>query len=453
MKKNERLEITITDIGVHGEGIGKANGFTFFVKDTVPGDHIIASVMKLKKNYGYARLQEVLIPSPDRAEPKCPVARSCGGCALQAMTYERQLRYKWERVQGCLSHIGGFTDFPVLPVIGMEEPYRYRNKAQYPVGTDRKGNYCAGFYASGTHSIVPHYDCCIGIRENERILETVLQWMKEEGNPPYDETTGEGCVRHVLIRKAFSTGQILVSLVINCPIQGGEALMWAMEKIPEVVGITLNHNTKRTNVILGEKTTSFYGKPAIMERLDGISYRISTESFFQVNPVQTEVLYKKALEYAALTGKETVWDLYCGIGAISLFLARAAKKVYGVELNRRAIEDARINAACNDITNVEFFAGRAEEVYPAMIRERPEEAKADVVVVDPPRRGCDEILLSAMLSMAPARIVYVSCDPATLARDLKLLCDGGYALKAVQPVDCFPQTQHVETVVLLTRVN
>ena len=450
MKKNDRIEITITDIGVHGEGIGKANGFTFFVKDTVPGDHVLATVMKLKRNYGYARLQEILFPSKDRADALCPSARACGGCSLQAMTYERQLLFKQEKIRSCLLRLGGFSDPPMEPILGMENPFRYRNKAQYPVGYDKNGRIAVGFYAAGTHSIVPVEDCVIGPEENREIIRRLVRWMEEEENPPYQEETGEGCIRHILIRKAFSTGEILVCLVVNRPIQGGEALMATLEELPEVVGITINHNSARTNVILGERTTAFYGKPAIEDVLAGIRFSISTESFYQVNPVQTEKLYERVMEYAALTGKETVWDLFCGIGTISLFLAKKAKKVFGVELNRQAVEDAKRNAKRNGIDNAEFLAGKAEEIYPAMIRERADEAKAEVIVVDPPRKGCERPLLEAMLGMQPERIVYVSCDPATLARDLRILCDGGYELKRVQGVDCFSQTPHVETVVSLS---
>lgn len=452
-QKNEEIELWIEDLGINGEGVGKADGFTFFVKDTVPGDFVRAGVVKVKKQYGYARLLEVLRPSADRVPARCPVARQCGGCTLQEMRYPAQLAFKERLVRNDLMRLGGFSEELLSavtePILGMEEPFRYRNKAQFPVGCARDGGYTAGFYAARTHSLVPVTDCLLGVEENREILSRVLRWMKEEENPPYDEATGTGCVRHVLIRKGFASGEILVCLVVNEEIKGGAALCEALSHVLGVVGVSLNFNRKRTNVILGEKTVPLWGQPFITDRIGDVTFQISPESFYQVNPVQTERLYRKALEYAALTGKETVFDLYCGIGTISLFLARHAKSVYGIEIVPQAVRDAKRNAALNGITNASFYAGKAEELVPELLQSgtlpRP-----DVIVLDPPRKGCDAALLRTILAAKPSRIVYISCDPATLARDLRILTDGGYELNALTPVDMFPETGHVESAAKLT---
>ena len=345
--------------------------------------------------------------------------------------------------------IGGFANPPLLPVIGMEEPFHYRNKAQFPVGRDREGRVVTGFYASRTHSIIPNTDCVLGVSENREILKIILEFMEKEGISPYDEVSGEGLLRHVLIRKGFATGELMVCLVLNGErFPGIERLADRLFAIPGMTSLTLNVNRKNTNVIMGEKLLPVRGETFITDRIGSIWYRISPLSFYQVNPVQTRKLYETALNYAGLTGTETVWDLYCGIGTISLFLAQKAGKVYGVEVVPEAIEDARKNAEINGISNVEFYEGKAEEILPGMYREKG--IRADVIVVDPPRKGCDRACLDTMLSMAPKRIVYVSCDSATLARDLKILCEGGYELKEVQPVDMFPQTAGIENVALMT---
>lgn len=449
MKKNDLLTLTIDGMGYEGEGIGKLDGFPLFVKDTLPGDVIEAKVLKVKKNYGYARMMKLLKASPDRREPKCPLHRSCGGCQIQALSYEKQLEYKEEKVRNQLLRIGGFSEPPLLPVIGMEEPFRYRNKAQFPFGRDREGRIITGFYASRTHSIIPNTDCVLGVPENQEILEMIQKFMEKEGIPPYDEAMGGGLLRHVLIRKGFATGELMVCLVINGEsFPGIDKLADLLFTIPGMTSLTLNVNQKNTNVIMGEKLLPVRGKTFIRDRIGEITYQISPLSFYQVNPVQTRKLYETALSYAGLTGKETVWDLYCGIGTISLFLAQTAGKVYGVEVIPDAIKDAKENAKLNGISNVEFYQGKAEEVLPRMYVE--ERIRADVIVVDPPRKGCDRACLDTMLTMAPERIVYVSCDSATLARDLKILCEGGYELKRVQPVDMFPQTAGVETVCLLS---
>ena len=452
MKKDDLIEVTIEDLSEEGTGIGKFEGMTFFIKDAVIGDRVRAKIMKMKKNYGFARLMEVLTPSPDRVEPLCPVARQCGGCQIQAMSYEAQLAFKTRKVESNLKRIGKFEEIPMESIIGMEDPFHYRNKAQFPFGKNRDGKIITGFYAGRTHSIIENTSCHLGKEVNEEILEKILAWMNAFHVEPYNEATGKGLMRHSLIRCGFRTGEIMVCLVINGrKIPGEEALVDSLKIIPGMTSISLNVNKEKTNVILGREVINLWGRPYIEDYIGEVKYQISPLSFFQVNPVQTERLYGKALEYAGLTGEETVWDLYCGIGTISLFLARKARKVYGVEIIPDAIEDARRNASLNGFTNTEFYVGKAEEVLPEKYEK--EGVRADVIVVDPPRKGCDETLLSTMVKMQPERIVYVSCDSATLARDLRYLCDNGYELKRVCPADMFPQTVHVETVCLLSKLN
>ena len=451
-KKNDLLTVTIEDMGHDGEGIGKCDGYTVFVKDAVIGDTVRVKLMKTRKNFGYGRLMEILTPSPDRTEAPCPFARPCGGCQIQALSYEKQLEFKARKIRNNLKRIGGFADEEISmePVIGMEHPFGYRNKAQFPVGTDREGRLVTGFYAGRTHSIIPNRKCLLGVPVNETILDTVLDFMEEFGVTAYQEDTGKGLVRHVLIRYGFHTGQVMVCLVVNgTKLPHSQELVERLRRIEGMTSILLNVNRERTNVILGSQVRLLWGQEYITDTIGGIQYQISPLSFFQVNPVQTEKLYGKALEFAGLTGGETVWDLYCGIGTISLFLARKAGKVYGVEIVPEAIADAGKNAEINGIENVEFFVGRAEDVLPEKYEK--EGIRADVIVVDPPRKGCEESVLDTMVKMGPERIVYVSCDSATLARDLKYLRERGYEVKKVQGVDMFPETVHVETVVLLGR--
>jgi len=473
--KNQLIRTEITDIGTDGEGIGKIEGFTFFIKDAVIGDVVEAKVMKAKKNYAYARLEKVLSPSPFRVEPKCSFARTCGGCQIQAMRYEKQLEFKQSKIRNNLIRIGGFApefvDSVMEPIVGMEEPFRYRNKAQYPIGTDKGGQPVAGFYAGRTHSIIANTDCFLGVEENKEILEIVLDYMKENHVAAYDESTQKGLIRHVLIRKGFASGEIMVCFVINKKGKGAnkngflpeqEKLTEALQAVPGMISISVSINTENTNVIMGKEVYTIWGRDTISDTIhvrdtenefvltgNGITFAISPLSFYQVNPVQTEKLYSLALDYAGLTGSETVWDLYCGIGTISLFLAGKAKQVYGVEIVSQAIEDAKKNALNNGIENAEFFVGKAEEVLSKKYEK--EGIFADVIVVDPPRKGCDSACLETMLKMQPKKIVYVSCDSATLARDLKILCEGGYEIQKVRGVDQFGHTVHVETVVLLSQ--
>ena len=449
MQKDDLIRVTIEDLSSDGLGVGHSDGMAFFIKDTVIGDEVEAKIMKMKKTYGYARMTKLLVPSPDRIEARCPVARQCGGCQIQSMSYPAQLRFKENKVRNNLMRIGKFENPPMEPIIGMDTPFRYRNKAQFPIGYSRDGRRIAGFYAGRTHAIIECKDCLLGARVNQEILETVLSHMEQFQIEPYEEQTGKGLLRHVMTRVGHSTGEIMVCLVVNgTKLPHEEALIAALTGIPGMASVTLNTNTEKTNVIMGRKQRLLWGRPYIEDTIGAVRFRISPLSFFQVNPLQTEKLYGKALEYAGLTGEETVWDLYCGIGTISLFLAQRAKKVCGVEIVPAAIEDARKNAALNGFTNAEFFVGKAEEVLPE--KYKTEGITADVIVVDPPRKGCEESVLTTMIQMQPKRIVYVSCDSATLARDLKYLCENGYTLQKYCPVDMFGNSVHVETVVLLS---
>jgi 23S rRNA (uracil1939-C5)-methyltransferase len=461
-QKNDIVTVTIEDAGMDGEGIGKADGYTLFIKDAVIGDTVEAKIMKAKKNYAYARLEKVLTPSPFRVKPFCDYARVCGGCQMQAVSYEEQLRFKEQKIFHDLVRIGGFSEAEIEavmePIVGMETPFYYRNKAQYPIGVNKEGKLIAGFYAGRTHSIIANTDCKLGQKVNQQILETVLSFMQENHIPAYDEGLHRGLVRHVLIRCGFATKEIMVCLVIN-----GKTFPKEKELTKRLLGLQLqgeeqewkitsicsSSNTKDTNIIMGDSFEVLYGKGYITDYIGNVAFQISPLSFYQVNPVQTKRLYELALEYADLSGNETVWDLYCGIGTISLFLAQKAGKVYGVEIIPQAIENAQENARLNRIENAEFFVGKAEEVLPEKYEK--EQIKADVIVVDPPRKGCDEKCLNTMVKMHPERIVYVSCDPATLARDLKYLRENGYELLKVRGVDQFPQTVHVETVCLLSK--
>ena len=495
-KKNELVTIEITDMGNGGEGIGRADGFTLFVKGAVVGDVIEAKVLKAKKTYGYAKIERILQPSEHRVEPVCPVAGRCGGCQLQAMNYVAQLSWKERKVRECLERIGGVafaeasdgtedtagvaadnvceTDKPCfLPILGMEDYFAYRNKAQFPVGKDKNGTVVTGFYAGHSHAIIPSTTCAIQAPVNEVICKIVCEHMEQNNVAPYEEESHTGLVRHILTRVGAATGEVLVCLIINgkslpkAKILAGR-LREVVEAFSEVdaengaqgdkkkltlKGFCLNVNREKTNVILGNEIIPVWGETYITDYIGEVSFRISPLSFYQVNPKQTKVLYEKALEFAGLTGNEIVWDLYCGIGTISLFLAKKAKQVYGVEIVPQAIEDAKQNALRNGITNAEFFVGAAEDVLPTKYKESNGSMRADVIVVDPPRKGCDETLLQTVVNMEPKRVVYVSCDPATLARDVKYLEENGYKLEKAQPVDMFPFTEHVECVTLLQRKN
>ena len=455
-KKGEMITVDIIDFGENGEGIGKTDAFTWFIKDTVIGDKVTAKVMKTKKSYGYARLDSIVKESPDRIEAKCPVARSCGGCTLQSLDYKAELKLKQNKVENHLKRIGGFdlSNVEIEEIIGMEDPNRYRNKSQFPFGR-KNGKNITGYFAGRTHSIVEFDDCIIGIEENKIVLNTVLDFMEKYNIPAYDEESGKGVVRHVLIRKGFATGELMVCIVIN------ENNLAHSDKLVESLclslgsdlkSISININKKNTNVILGDTTVTLYGNGYIEDYIGDVKFRISPQSFYQVNHVQTKKLYAKALEYAKLTGEETVWDMYCGIGTISLFLAKSAKFVYGVEIVDAAIQNAIENAKINNIDNVKFFVGKAEEIITGEY-ESGNIRDIDVIVVDPPRKGLDKLAIDTMLKLLPKRIVYVSCDSSTLARDLKLLCEKKYELKKLTVVDQFARSYHTETVALLSKLD
>ena len=484
MNKNDICEIVIEDMGKDGEGIGHVDGMTVFVKDTVVGDRASVKVMKVKKNLAYARLMEIREPSPYRVTPICEKAVQCGGCTLQHISYEKQLELLQNHVKNCLIRIGGLKDAEALmePILGMEEPFHFRNKMQFPVGTDRDGAPQLGFYAGRTHSLIPLSDCPVGHPVNRVVLQAVKEYIREANVPVYDEAKHAGLLRHVLTRVGFGTGQVMVCLVVNGDRLPEEDLL--VEKLRDAVdgiisdgtpaggtreeseekcvkecgplrlaSVCMNINTEKTNRILGFQSRVIFGTAVIEDTIGDIRFEIAPESFFQVNPVQTGKLYGKALEYAGLTGEETVWDMYCGIGTISLFLARKAKKVYGVEIVPQAIRNAKRNAELNGFQNTEFFVGKAEEIVPKLYAEDPDRYRADVVVVDPPRKGCDAELLSTIAAMFPKRLVYVSCDPATLARDISILSKEGFVVEKVATVDMFPHSMHVETVCLLERLR
>ena len=451
VEKNKIYVMEIDSIGSNGEGIGRIDGFTVFVEGALPGETIRVLMLKVKKNYGYGKLIEILEGSPERREPLCPVAKQCGGCQLQHLAYVGQLAYKAQEVKDDLERIGGCKDITVRNTLGMEDPWRYRNKAQFPVGIGKEG--CAiGFYAKRSHRIIDTNQCFLQNACNDEIIGIIRAFLDEYGISSYDEEKHKGLVRHVLTRIGRNSGEIMVCIVVNGKrLPHSEILVEQLKQVEGIVSIILNINKEQTNVILGNKIITLWGKEKITDSIDGIEFEISPLSFYQVNPVQTEVLYRKAVELAGLTGEETVLDLYCGIGTISLFFARKAKQVFGVEIVSEAIADAKKNAERNGVTNVEFMVGAAEEVIPKLYEE--EGITADIVVVDPPRKGCDARLLETILQIKPEKIVYVSCNPATLARDLAVLKKGCYEVREVQPVDQFPMTVHVETVVLMSRVS
>ncbi len=468
-KKDDILTVTIEDFSEDGLGIGKADGYALFVKDTVVGDTCRVKIMKAKKNYAFAHLEEVIKPSSFRISPSCEKAKACGGCQLQALSYEKQLEFKETRVKNNLIRIGGFDkefiDSISESILANDNPFRYRNKAQYPIAWDKKTNApIAGFYAGHTHSVIPVKDCLLGPEEFSEIMSIILDFIKSEKIPVYSAEEKRKGIRHVLLRKGFTTGEIMVCLVLSdeSALKDKDKLI-SLLKAKNVTSLSVSINPHDTNVIMGDNYKTIYGKDTITDYIGDLKFNISPLSFFQVNPTQTKKLYAKALEYASLSGEEAVWDLYCGIGTISLFLAKDAKKVYGVEIIPEAIDDARENARINDIENAEFFVGKAEEVIDRIWSEQKDNHDSnsdgykmihpDVIVVDPPRKGCDELCLSTMLKMQPDHIVYVSCDSATLARDLKILCEGGYELRKICACDMFSQSVHVETVVFLGKIT
>ena len=450
VEKNKIYEMTIDALGSNGEGIGRVDGFTVFVEGALPEETVKVLMVKLKKNYGYGKLLEIIAPSPYRVVPHCPVAKTCGGCQLQHLSYEGQLAYKAKKVKDDLERIGGLESIGSLSACGMENPWRYRNKAQFPVGNGKDNKVDIGFYAKRSHRIVDTPVCYLQDPVNDEITAVVREFMNEFKVSAYEEEKHKGLVRHILTRVGRNSGEIMVCVVINGKnLPHSEVLVERLRQIQGVVSIVLNINKEQTNVILGKKVITLWGKSAIEDTLGDITFEISPLSFYQVNPTQTEVLYNKAVEMANLRGDETVLDLYCGIGTISLFFAKKVKKVFGVEIVPEAIADARKNAERNGITNVSFEVGAAEEVIPRLFREQG--ITADVIVVDPPRKGCDQGLLDTITSINPKKLVYVSCNPATLARDVAVLCENGFQVMDVKVVDQFPMTVHVETIIMMTK--
>lgn len=502
-QKNDLITLEITDLTEEGQGVGKKDGLVFFVKDSVMGDKVEARILKVKKNYAYAKVEKLLEASPYRITPLCPVAGKCGGCQLQHLSYEKELAWKEDRIAQSLIRIAGLSPEEVERkkegILGGILS-RYRNKAQYPVQSrkeirsggatsvsdwkvdgkwpgknkieakEKSSDLSMGFYGFHSHRIIETKDCLINSVENPLILNCIKDWAREYKISGYEEETGKGLLRHIFLRKGFSTGEILLCLVLNGKsLPHGKELWERLQDLSlsveeggqvqgSIVGLCVNINEGSGNAILGRETRCLYGKDSIEDKIGELSFSISVPSFYQVNPVQTEKIYGKALEYAALTGEETVWDCYCGIGTISLFLAQKAKQVYGLEIVPEAIENAKKNAEKNGLQNAEFFVGAAEEVLPKWVEEQKREGKdvgnlVDVVSLDPPRKGCDETCLSAVLELSPKRIVYVSCDPGSLARDIKYLGEGGYALEKWVGIDNFPRTGHVETVALLSKID
>lgn len=452
VEKNKEYILNIISEGYEGEGIAKIDGYPIFIEGALCGEKVKVKIVKVKKSYAYGKLLEIIEKAEGREEPKCNNYKRCGGCSIQHMSYKKQLDFKWNRVKDCISKIGGLSEELVNYPIGMEEnPYRYRNKVQLPIGKVN-GEVVIGFYAPRSHNIINIDSCLIQDEVADKVAKITRKWINKYNIEPATvdgNFNSNGILRHIMIRKAFKTKEVMVVLVAT-----KEKVPFINEFKEEIVkniegikSILLNVNSKNTNVILGEKCITLYGEDVIQDYIGNFKFNISPLSFFQVNPIQTEILYNKALEYASLTGNETVFDAYCGTGTITLFLSQKAKKVYGVEIIEPAIINAKENAKLNNVENAEFFVGKSEEIIPKLINEG---IKADVIVVDPPRKGCDIKLLNAIGETKPEKIVYVSCDPSTLARDLKILEEKGYKTIKVQPVDMFPQTSHVETVVLLS---
>ncbi|EPZ38874.1 MULTISPECIES: 23S rRNA (uracil(1939)-C(5))-methyltransferase RlmD [Anoxybacillus] len=445
--KNEYYDVIFEDLTHDGAGVAKIDGFPIFVPNGLPGEKAKVKVVKVKKGYGFGRLIELYEQSEDRIDAPCSIYKQCGGCQLQHIRYEGQLKAKYKHVKEVLARIGKIEHAIVHPVLGMKDPWRYRNKAQVPVG-EREGGLVAGFYKERSHDIIDMDTCLIQKEMNDIVVQTVKEICEQYNIPAYNEQTHKGVLRHIMARYGATTKEVMVVLITRTEeLPHKKKIIEAIiDRVPNVKSIVQNINPKRTNVIMGEETRVLWGSEYIYDYIGDVRFAISARSFYQVNPEQTKVLYDQAIAYANLTGEETVIDAYCGIGTISLFLAKKAKKVYGVEVVPEAIADAKRNAQLNGITNVEFAVGEAEVVIPKWYEQG---VKVDCIVVDPPRKGCEESLLQTIIAMKPNRVVYVSCNPATLARDLRMLEDGGYKTMEVQPVDMFPHTMHVECVAKL----
>ncbi|QNO15312.1 23S rRNA (uracil(1939)-C(5))-methyltransferase RlmD [Alkalicella caledoniensis] len=449
LKKDDIVEIKIEDVTHEGEGVGKIDGFALFVPKTVTGDVVKAKVISTKKAYGRALIEEIITPSPHRVEPKCSVYDDCGGCNLQHASYEHQMQIKRKIVSDAIKRIGGFEDVPVHETLSADSE-NYRNKMQAPVGII-EGKTVAGFYKPRSHDIVETESCTIQHSHNNHILNNIVKAVRELEIPPYEEKTGKGTIRHIMTRVGVATNQTMAVIVVTDKTfhKKGDLVTKIRKLLPKLTTLVINVNNKKTNVILGEESQVVFGPGYIEEISQDITFKISPLSFFQVNPKGMELLYNKAVEYASLTGEENVIDAYCGLGSISLFMAKKAREVIGIEVVPQAVADANENAKINKIENVKFIEGKAEEI---MVDLAEKGEYNDVVVLDPPRKGCEESLLVAIKRMAPEKVVYVSCNPSTLARDLKILCQNeDYKLEEVQPVDMFPHTGHVEVVCKLSR--
>ncbi|EPB8149321.1 23S rRNA (uracil(1939)-C(5))-methyltransferase RlmD [Clostridium perfringens] len=453
VEKNKEYIFDIISQGYEGEGIAKIdNKYPIFIEGALKGEKVKVRIVKVNKNFAYGKLMEVLEASEERVNPPCAIYKRCGGCKLQHASYKAQLDFKWDRVKDCVSKIGKLDPSIVKYPLGMENPWRYRNKVQLPIGLIN-GEVKIGFFAPRSHDIIDMESCLIQDEIGDKVVKLTREWIEKFNIRPYNvdgEYDEKGIVRHIMIRRGFTTNEVMVVLVTN-----GEKLPHKEEfvdlmvkNIPGIKSVIQNINLKKTNVILGLESKTLWGEDTISDYIGDFRFNISPLSFFQVNPTQTEVLYGKALEYANLTGNEEVFDAYCGTGTITLFLSQKAKKVYGVEIIPQAIDNAWINAKENKVENVEFFVGESEVVIPDLINKG---VKADVVVVDPPRKGCDKKLLDAITNINAKKIVYVSCDPSTLGRDLKVLEENGYKTLEVQPVDMFPNTSHVENVAKLIK--
>ncbi|GEN46193.1 23S rRNA (uracil(1939)-C(5))-methyltransferase RlmD [Alkalibacillus haloalkaliphilus] len=449
VKKNQFIDLTFSDLTHEGDGVGKIDGYPVFVPYALPGEQAKVKIIKVKKNLAFGKLIELHEESPDRIEPPCDVFYKCGGCQIQHMTYERQLTMKQKQVQDVMKKIAQMPDVPVHPTIGMEEPWAYRNKVQIPVGK-RDGKVITGFYQKRSHNIIDMDTCPVQSESNDNIVREMRAIIDELEIEPYNEETHEGVIRHLVLRTGYHTNEVMVVIVTKTKdLPHKQELIEKIKQLDSnIKGVIHNINPKQTNVIMGQESKTLWGEDVIIDKIHDLEFAISAHSFYQVNPEQTEKLYDQALKYAELSGQETVIDAYCGIGSISLFLAQHAKKVYGVEVVPQAVDDAKANAKRNHIDNAEFYVGEAEKVMPWW---KTQGLNPDVIVVDPPRKGCDEELLQAMIDMQPERIVYVSCNPSTLARDLKILSEGGFETKEIQPVDMFPQSNHIESVAMVEK--
>ena len=453
VEKNKEYIFDIISQGYEGEGIAKIdNKYPIFIEGALKGEKVKVRIVKVNKNFAYGKLMEVLEASEERVNPPCAIYKRCGGCKLQHASYKAQLDFKWDRVKDCVSKIGKLDPSIVKYPLGMEEPWRYRNKVQLPIGLIN-GEVKIGFFAPRSHDIIDMESCLIQDEIGDKVVKLTREWIEKFNIRPYNvdgEYDEKGIVRHIMIRRGFTTNEVMIVLVTNeekLP-HKEEFVDLMVKNIPGIKSVIQNINSKKTNVILGLESKTLWGEDTISDYIGDFRFNISPLSFFQVNPTQTEVLYGKALEYANLTGNEEVFDAYCGTGTITLFLSQKAKKVYGVEIIPQAIDNAWINAKENKVENVEFFVGESEVVIPDLINKG---VKADVVVVDPPRKGCDKKLLDAITNIDAKKIVYVSCDPSTLGRDLKVLEENGYKTLEVQPVDMFPNTAHIENVALLIK--